>query len=147
MQTRRCGVTTVSIADTDVYRTRSSKFKHHVSRQRKASTSNENTQQIPSTNRNVFHLVLRVLVRAVSVGSSCPPTERDRNEWDNPISGTSKRILLSTVCSPCSHAHITHVITACVSSPRGWAASSGHVQQDVVISEALPRAGFDFIVL
>ena len=57
-----------------------------------------------------------VLVRAPVDGPSCQPTQRDHTQR-----------------SLCSHAPFGRVATACVSSPRDWAVSTGsHMQQDMV---------------
>ena len=76
--------------------------------------------------RGLTFTFARVLVEHKSMGQACnPPTKNGPHE----------------VCSPCSRAHFGRVPTACVSSPRDRAVSTGSHMQDMDISKAPPHLG------
>ena len=77
--------------------------------------------------RGLTLILARFLVRALVDGPSFPLTDMKDH---------------TPVRSPCSRAHFGRVTTACVSSPRDWAVSTGsHMQQGMDISQAPPHLG------
>ena len=77
--------------------------------------------------RGLTLILARFLVRALVDGPNFPPTDMKDH---------------TSVRSPCSRAHFGRVTTACVSSPRDWAVSTGsHMQQGMDISQAPPHLG------